>query len=158
MSEEQRTTDLEETLRRALGAATCLDMAHIVRSDTAWAAFSAVLSRFFAPDFVFEPSWPEEGPLPDLAGQAYRGLEGFRRAGATYTEPFEAVIYDFERLVGSGDRLVSIHRVRARARHSGISFDFQLAYILSVRDGMIVHVQGGFRDPSEALKAAGLEP
>jgi ketosteroid isomerase-like protein len=156
VSEEPRTTGLEDALRRALGAASGLDMARVVRDDTAWAAYSAVLSQFVAPDFVFEASWFEEGSLPDMAGQAYRGLEGLRRSLTTFTEPFEAVIYDFERLVGSGDRLVSIYRMRARARHSGISLDFQLAYILSVRDDRIVHVQAGFRDPSEALKAVGL--
>ena len=125
MSQESTTPDLGEALRRTLGAVTGTDWAHVVRDDTAWAEYLARVTPFFAPDVVIEAD--PENRSPDMAGQTYRGLEGFRRAGATYTEPFEAVIYDFERLVGSGDRLVSIYRMRARARHSGISFDFQLA-------------------------------
>jgi ketosteroid isomerase-like protein len=131
-------------------------MVQLVHDDTAWAASLAAVGPFFAPDFVFEAD--EQNTTPDMASQTYRGSEGFRRSIETLTEPYEAMFFDFERIVGSGDRFVSIYRVRTRARHTGISFDFQLAYIWSLRDGRIVHVQGGFRDLAEALKAAGLEP
>jgi ketosteroid isomerase-like protein len=154
VSEEPRTTDLEELVRRAFEARSGVDVAQLVRDDAAWAEFSAAFTPLFAPDFVFED---DRNLLPDMADQTFRGLEGFRRAAETLAEPFEVMIFDLERIVGSGDRFVSIYRVRARARHSGISFDFQLAYIWSLRDGRIVHVQGGFRDLAEARKAAGLE-
>jgi ketosteroid isomerase-like protein len=156
VSGEPRTTDPEEAVRRALEAGSGLDMAHVVRDDTAWAAFSAAITPFLAPDSVFEAD--DKNVSLDMAGQTYRGLEGFRRAITTFTEPAETMIYDLERIVGSGDRCASIYRVRARARHTGISFDFQMPYIWSLRDGRIVHVQAGFRDPAEALKVAGLEP
>jgi ketosteroid isomerase-like protein len=160
VSEEPRTTDSEEALRRVLEAGSTIDMTHLVRDDTAWAAYSAALTPLVAPDVVFDP-WElrgiEESTLPDMAGETYRGLEGFRRAIATLTEPFEAMIYEFERIVGSGDRFVSIHRVRAKYRHTGIRFDTQLAYIWSFRDGRIVHIQGAFRDPADAVKVVGLE-
>jgi ketosteroid isomerase-like protein len=130
------------------------DVAHVARDDTAWAAYWAVATPLFAPDFVFVADVALESP--DMAGQTYRGSEGFRRSIETYTEPFESVIFDFERIVGSGDRFVSIHRVRARARHTGISFEEQAAYLWTFRDGRIVHIRN-FRDVAEALKAAGLE-
>ena len=125
-------------------------MAHLVRHDTAWAAYSEAFAALVAPDFVYE-----DMAMPDHAGETYRGLEGVRRALTTYAEPFDVMIYDFERIVGSGDHLVSMHRVRARAHQTGISFDFQVAYLWSFRDGRIVHAQG-FLDLDEALKAVGL--
>ena len=127
------------------------DVAHLARHDTAWAAYSEALIELVAPDFVYE-----DKAMPDHAGETYRGMEGLRRALATYAEPFEAMVYDLERIVGSGDHVVSIHRVRAKTRETAISFDVQAAYIWSFRDRRIVHIQG-FLDPNEALKAAGLE-
>jgi ketosteroid isomerase-like protein len=65
------------------------------------------------------------------------------------------MIYDLERVVAAGDRVVSIYRVRATARHTGIRFDQQAAYVLSFRDGRIAHVRA-FLDPDTAFKAVGL--
>jgi len=127
------------------------DMARVARDDAAWAAYSQAITPFVAPEFAYVDNF-----LPDHAGKTYRGLEGLRRALVNVAEPFEEMIYTFERIVGSGDLFVSVHRMRARARHTGISFDQPVAYIWHFRDGRIVHAQG-FLDPDEALKAAGLE-
>ena len=94
--------------------------------------------------------------MPDHLGETYRGWDGYRRAVATLTEPFKEMIFDLERVVGSGDRVVSIYRVRATARHTGIRFDLQAAYVLSFRGGRVAHIRA-FLDPDKALKAAGLE-
>jgi ketosteroid isomerase-like protein len=51
-----------------------------------------------------------------------------------------------ERIVGAGERIVSIHRVKVRARHTGIEFDEPVAYIWRFRDGRVIHFQS-FRDP-----------
>jgi ketosteroid isomerase-like protein len=126
------------------------DLAHLARHDTAWATYSEALIALVAPDFVYE-----DNVMPDHAGETYRGLEGLRRAMATFAEPFETMVFDLERIVGSGDHVVSIHRVRARARETAISFDFQAAYIWSFRDGRIVRILG-FLDLDEAFKTAGL--
>jgi len=66
------------------------------------------------------------------------------------------MVHDLERVVGSRNRFVSIHRVRAKARQSGIVQDFRIAYIWTYRGGRLIHAQG-FRDADEALKAARLE-
>ena len=127
------------------------DAVQVMNDDAAWAAYADAFAPLRAPDFVYE-----DMAMPDHAGETYRGLEGYRRAAVTFTEPFEEMIYDLERIVGSGDRVVSIHRVRARARHTGISFDLRAAYVYRFRGGKIVHMQA-FMDPDQALKAAGLE-
>jgi ketosteroid isomerase-like protein len=64
--------------------------------------------------------------------------------------------YEFERIVGSADRLVSIHRVWGKARHNGIVQDFRVAYVWTFRSGRLSHCRA-FGDPDQALKAAGLE-
>jgi ketosteroid isomerase-like protein len=61
-----------------------------------------------------------------------------------------------ERIVGDGDRLVSVHRWRAKAKHTGIEFENPIAYAWTWRHGKVVHFKS-FWDPDEALKAVGLE-
>jgi hypothetical protein len=104
-----------------------------------------------APEFVYE-----DDVLPDHAGETYRGLDGLRRAWTGFVEPFEEMVYDLERIVGSRERFVSSHRGRAKARNSGIVQGFGVAYIWTYRDNGLVHAQG-FRDAAQALRAAGLE-
>ena len=152
MSEESTTPDLEEleaAFRTILPDGT--DWARVVRDDAAWAAYSQTCAALVAPDFIYEDS-----ALPDHAGETYRGLDGLRRAATGFIEPYEEMIYELQRIVVLGDRLVVIHRVRATARTTGIRFDLQAAAVYSYRDGRVVRVQT-FRHPDEALKAVGLE-
>ena len=152
MSDESMTPDQEElaaAFRTVFPDGT--DWAHLVRDDAAWAAFSRTIATLIAPDYAYE-----DDILPDHVGETYHGLDGQRRAWSTYAEPYEELAYDLERIVGSSDRFVSIHRVRAKARQSGIAHDFQVAYIWTYRDGKLVHCRA-FRHAHQALKAAGLE-
>ena len=98
----------------------------------------------------------EDQQMPDHAGETYLGHAGVLRAIETWSEPFEEMTVELQQVVGSGDRLVSIHRFRARARYTGIEFDEAIAYAWVFRDGKVIHITG-FGDPGEALKAVGLE-
>jgi ketosteroid isomerase-like protein len=98
----------------------------------------------------------EDTTLPDHVGETYRGHEGVARATERWIEPYETFMIELERIVGVGDRLVSIHRVRARARYTGIEGEGPVAYVWTFRAGKVIHFQS-FREPDEALKAAGLE-
>lgn len=53
-----------------------------------------------------------------------------------------------------GDRLVSVHRMRSKARYTGIEFDSPGARIWTFRDGRVIHFKS-FLDPEEAIAAAG---
>jgi ketosteroid isomerase-like protein len=97
----------------------------------------------------------EDTNLPDHVGEIYRGHEGVARATERWTDAYEEITSELEQIVGTGDRLVSIHRVRARARHSGIEAEGPLAYLWTFRAGKVIHFQS-FREPEEALEAAGL--
>jgi ketosteroid isomerase-like protein len=97
----------------------------------------------------------EDTILPDHVGETYRGHEGIARATERWLEPYEEVTIKLELIVGEGDRLVSIHRARSRARHTGIEFEMPLAYFWTFRDGKVIHLRS-YLDPAEALEAAGL--
>ena len=126
-------------------------VARLPRDDAVWSAYSRAGAPLYAPEFTYEDDF-----LPDHVGETYRGLDGLRRAWTGFTEPFEEVGYELERIVGSGDRVVSIHRVRTKARHTGIAQDFRVAYSWTFRGGRLAHCRA-FRDADQALKAAGLE-
>jgi ketosteroid isomerase-like protein len=97
----------------------------------------------------------EDTNLPDHAGEAYHGHAGVRRATERWLEPFEELMIELEEVVGTGDHLVSVHQVRARARHTGIEFTGPVAYRWTFRDGKVVYFRS-YRDRTEALEAAGL--
>ena len=104
----------------------------------------------FDPHVVYE-----DENLPDHVGEVYTGHEGVARATRRWMEPFEWLSVELERIVDADDCLVSTHRVRAKARQSGIEFEGPLAYVWAFRGGKVIHFQS-FREPDEALDAAGL--
>jgi ketosteroid isomerase-like protein len=123
----------------------------------AWERGEAMDMSFIDPDVVYE-----DDILPDHVGEAYRGHEGWIRSAKTWAEPFEWVRLELEEIIDAGDRVLSFHRVRSKARHTGIEFDSRdtdgapLGYVWTLRDGKIVHLRA-FVDREQALEAAGLK-
>jgi ketosteroid isomerase-like protein len=97
----------------------------------------------------------EDTILPDHVGETYHGYEGVARATERWLEPFETLTVELERIVGAEDRLVSIHQVQMKARHTGIELEARIAYIWTFRDGKVTHLKS-YWDLAEALEAAGL--
>jgi ketosteroid isomerase-like protein len=54
-----------------------------------------------------------------------------------------------------GDAVVTCHHVRARGKGSGIELEFDMAYLWRLRGSKITYCKS-FREPAEALEAAGL--
>jgi ketosteroid isomerase-like protein len=102
------------------------------------------------PDFIFEDT-----VLPDQVGESYRGHEGFIRAGENWAGAYEWLLVELEQIIGAGDRIVSIHRARSKARHTGIESESPFAYVWTFQDDKIIHCRG-FASPRKALEAAGL--
>jgi len=65
------------------------------------------------------------------------------------------VLVELEQILDAGDRLVSIHRLKAKARYTGIEFDSCLAYLWTFRDGKVIHCRL-FLSEQQALEAVGL--
>jgi ketosteroid isomerase-like protein len=61
-----------------------------------------------------------------------------------------------ERIIGVGDRVVSIEAGRGRGRGSGVETEAGYASIWTLVKGRVTRVEVGL-DPQEALKAVGLE-
>jgi ketosteroid isomerase-like protein len=97
----------------------------------------------------------EDTTLPDHVAETYRGHEGVVRATERLVESYHWLLIELEQIVDSGDRLVSIHRVRAKTRQTGIEGEGTVAYLWTFQGGKIIHFRS-FRDPEQALKAAGL--
>jgi ketosteroid isomerase-like protein len=97
----------------------------------------------------------EDTVLPDHVGETYRGHAGVIRATERWIEPFEWLKLELDEIVGEGDRLVSIHHFTAKARHTGIEVEGPVAYLWTFERGKVVHFRS-YRDPEEALRAAGL--
>jgi ketosteroid isomerase-like protein len=116
----------------------------------AWTPGGEMDMSILDPDVIYEDS-----NLPDHIGEAYRGHEGIARATGRWLESYESLTIELERIVGSGDRLVSIHRGRSKARYTGIEEEGPLAYLWTFRDGKVIHFRS-YRKPAEALEAAGL--
>jgi ketosteroid isomerase-like protein len=116
----------------------------------AWGTGDEADMSLLDPDVVYE-----DNVLPDHTREAYRGHEGVIRATRSWLEPYEQFTIELEQIVGTADRLVSIHRFRGKARHSGIEAEGRYAYLWTFRNAKVIHFVS-FRDPAEALEAAGL--
>jgi ketosteroid isomerase-like protein len=67
--------------------------------------------------------------------------------GENYIKPVE--------VIDLGERIVLLAHVPMRAQASGVSLTEAFAYIATVKDGRVIHLQEYF-DHAEALEAAGL--
>jgi len=115
-----------------------------------WETGSEMDLSLLDPDVVFE-----DRVLPDHGGETFHGHEGVIRAAVTWGQAYEHLSIELEQIVGSGDRLVSIHRMRGTGRRSGIDQVDNYAYLWVFQNGRVIRFVS-FRDPAEALVAAGL--
>src|SRR4051812_16308272 len=107
-------------------------------------------SEFFAPDAEWIPARNTPGLRP-----VYRGREGFVEFMGTWTEDFEWSI-DLERVIDAGDdRVVAMFHQHATGKASGAPVELHMALLYELENGRVVRMQN-FRDPAEALEAAGL--
>ncbi|HEY4452534.1 MAG TPA: nuclear transport factor 2 family protein [Solirubrobacteraceae bacterium] len=81
----------------------------------------------------------EDMNLPDHLGETYHGHEGVVRAAERWTESFEWMSVELEEIVDAGDHLLSFHRWRAKAQHTGIEIDEPLVYRWIFRDGRVTY-------------------
>jgi ketosteroid isomerase-like protein len=122
----------------------------------AWERGGVVDMSFLDPNVVYE-----DATLPDHIGEKYHGHDGVERAARRWIEPQEWMVVELEQIIEVGDRLVSVHHVRSKMRHTGIEFDTRegntpgLAYLWTFRNGKVIHFQS-FPGLEKALEAVGL--
>jgi uncharacterized protein len=108
------------------------------------------LAQVVDPDLVFDVSRNVFNP------GVHRGLDGFRRFIEQVDEMRETFDLEIEELVDGGDRVVTGVRIAGRGRGSGIEVEMHVFNVWMLRDGKVLRYEGGYRERSEALQAAGL--
>lgn len=121
--------------------------------QTAFAEFDR--GNFWVPE-VFDPSvrivWLETlGPIPAQSV----GLEQLGSVLKAWFESWERVTLTAERFIDAGDQVVVIAVWRARGKASGVATEWRHGEVWTMRDGKAIDLTS-YRDPAEALKAAGL--
>jgi ketosteroid isomerase-like protein len=95
-------------------------------------------------------------PTAEMFGRIYRGLGGLRDYMQEFTDVFEPVQLELERIFDGGELgVVGVIRFQARATQSGIQLSYRNASVFTVQDGLI-HREVVYEDPARALEAVGL--
>jgi hypothetical protein len=103
---------------------------------------------------MLAPGFELHSPFSSVAGEPYRGADGYRRWQGEIVDQFEVWRIDpIEIRVLGEDRLVAIGSVHVRGRGSGIELDQPAAAVVDFRDGLVSRVSIHL-DEAEALAAA----
>jgi ketosteroid isomerase-like protein len=96
-----------------------------------------------------------EGLLLDYE-EVYRGHEGVRQFFSQWVEWWDRYHVDLDELIyGEGDRVVvAVGRQTGRARMSGAEIERPVAFVVTFRNALAVHIHA-FWDPMQALEAIG---
>jgi ketosteroid isomerase-like protein len=109
-----------------------------------------------------EPPWDEIDPdvvfvidPGSFVAGTYRGHEGLRTLLRLTAEIFDQFRYEIDEFVDLGESILAVGRIRVRGVQSGATGTQSGAWVMQVRDGMIVSYRSYLRR-EEALEAAGL--
>jgi ketosteroid isomerase-like protein len=112
--------------------------------------------NFWVPE-VFDPSVRIEW-LDALAVGASETV-GLEQLGATlrgWFESWDRMTMTAERLIDAGDQVVVIGVWHGRGRASGVTTEWRVGQVWTMREGKAIDV-ASYRDPDQALEAAGLQ-
>jgi ketosteroid isomerase-like protein len=117
----------------------------------AWSAHDRErMAEYLHPDAVFHSA------ITNVVGETIKGREQIVAVFDRWEEEWSSIYWEIDELIPAGDHhVVSLHRVIATGRASGIVSVRDLAGLLEVRDGLVVK-QWIYLDRNEALEAAGL--
>jgi ketosteroid isomerase-like protein len=107
------------------------------------------LAEVVDPDAVFDVSRNVFNP------GVHRGIEGFKQFVEQVDEMWEEFEAKPDELIDAGDRIIAGMRISGKGR-DGVDVEMLTFGIWTFRGGKIVRYEGGYRDRSEALKAAEL--
>jgi ketosteroid isomerase-like protein len=90
------------------------------------------------------------------APRTFHGHDGMREIFAAQAEVFSPFRLEPKEFVDAGDRVVVMARAGGLARASGVDVMGSFGHLWTLRDGKVVRFKE-FKDPREALEAAGLQ-
>jgi ketosteroid isomerase-like protein len=104
---------------------------------------------------LVDPEVELRSPLSSVAGEPYRGHEGFRRWIADIDDQFETWQVELAEVREVGPaRMLALGTVHARGRGSGLELDWPAALLAEVRAGLLVRLHI-FASQDEALAHLG---
>jgi ketosteroid isomerase-like protein len=83
------------------------------------------------------------------------GLRETTRNMRGFLDAYERMTATAERIIDAGDSVVVVDSWRGRGKASGVEFAVRQGSVWTISDGKVTRVVN-YRDPAEALKAAGL--
>ena len=101
------------------------------------------------PDSVVHafPEWPDEA--------VYRGRDGWLRLLEQWTENFDGITWEIEKLIDDDPTVAILVNHRATVKGTGVPLVQPLGLVLRFQDGMVLEARF-FLTWNEALEAAGL--
>jgi uncharacterized protein (TIGR02246 family) len=117
----------------------------------AWSAHDRErMAEILHPDAVFHSA------ITNVVGETIEGRDQIVAVFDRWEEEWSDIYWEVDEYIDAGDdRVVTLHRVIATGRASGIVTERELAGVLKLRDGLVVS-QRIYLDRSEALADAGL--
>lgn len=91
-----------------------------------------------------------------LASTVYRGRHGVAAWYAETNEPWADLGVEPKRFLDAGERVLGVVRLIARSPGAHVDVETQIAHIATVRDGLIVRLDG-YEEPSAALADLGCD-
>jgi ketosteroid isomerase-like protein len=92
----------------------------------------------------------------DTGRVTYRGPEGVRKSFEELYEGFDRLAFEVDKLLDADNQIVDLGQMHARGRSTGIEAQIPLAVVFTAdEEGRLVRYES-FRNPDEALAAAGL--
>ena len=112
--------------------------------------------NFWVPE-VFDPSVRIEwlDPLGVVGVSETVGLEQLGATLRTWFESWDRLTMTAERLIDAGDQVVVVAVWHGRGKASGATTEWRFGQVWTMREGRAIDL-ASYRDPAEALEAAGL--
>jgi ketosteroid isomerase-like protein len=113
---------------------------------------------------VIDKDWPQALAALDSGVRwdnrrpsgVYTGKSGVQEALERWSEAWEDRAVKAEEFIDRGDQIVVVMREFVKSSRSAVTLDRQVAEVWTLRDGLVVRIQG-YRNRSEALAAVGID-
>jgi ketosteroid isomerase-like protein len=122
------------------------------RFIAAWSAHDREeMLRYLHPDAVFHSA------ITNVVGETFEGPDQIVAVFDRWDQEWSEIYWEVDEYIDVDEStVVTLHRVFATGRTSGIQTIRELGGVLELRDGLVVR-QWIYLDPAEALAAAGVE-
>ena len=123
-------------------------------------AFEAANRGDYEAAFAVLPPGYEAYPNPELIGLGFERVYVGPEERLRFQNQWIDSLGDFQQepgeIIDAGEKLVVLTRMRGTGLGSGLTFESELGYVLTMSDGRLAREQS-FRSHAEALEAAGLQ-